>query len=155
MLLQSGSIAPVFSLPDADMQMNHMGDLKGKSHLVLYFYPKDDTPGCTLEALEFSDALHEFEAAGSQVWGVSRDSCTSHGQFRDKHGLRVLLLADMEGSVCRQYGVWQTREVNGTLKEGVIRSTFLIDQQGVIRHALYDVKPKHHATDMLERVRAL
>lgn len=154
-MLQPGDPAPPFSLPDADMDRFHLDGLKGRKKLVLYFYPKDDTPGCTMEALEFTDLQPEFEALGTEVIGISRDNCVSHGAFRDKHGINVRLLADTEGEVCQAYGVWQERERQGERRFGIVRSTFLIDQAGVIRQALYDVKPKGHAAQVLELLRAL
>lgn len=154
-MLQPGDPAPPFSLPDADMDRFHLDGLKGRKKLVLYFYPKDDTPGCTMEALEFTDLQPEFEALGTEVIGISRDNCVSHGAFRDKHGINVRLLADTEGEVCQAYGVWQERERQGEKRFGIVRSTFLIDQAGVIRQALYDVKPKGHAAQVLELLRAL
>lgn len=154
-MLQPGDLAPPFSLPDADMDRFHLENLQGKKKLVLYFYPKDDTPGCTIEALEFTDLQPEFEALGAEVIGISRDSCISHGAFRDKHGINVRLLADTEGEVCQAYGVWQERERQGEKRFGIVRSTFLIDQSGVIRQALYDVKPKGHADTVLGLIEAL
>ena len=154
-MLQPGDPAPLFSLPDADMDRFHLDSLQGRKKLVLYFYPKDDTPGCTLEALEFTDLQPEFEALGTEIIGISRDKGVSHGAFRDKHGINVRLLADTEGEVCQAYGVWQERERQGEKRCGIVRSTFLIDQAGVIRQALYDVKPKGHAAQILELLREL
>ena len=153
-MLQPGDPAPLFSLPDADMDRFHLDSLQGRKKLVLYFYPKDDTPGCTLEALEFTDLQPEFEALGTEIIGISRDNCVSHGAFRDKHGINVRLLADTEGEVCQAYGVWQERERQGEKRFGIVRSTFLIDEAGVIRQALYDIKPKGHAAQILELLRA-
>jgi peroxiredoxin Q/BCP/two-component system osmolarity sensor histidine kinase EnvZ len=154
-MLSPGDKAPPFELPDADMRVTKSSDLLGQKNLVVYFYPKDDTPGCTIEALEFSDIIGRFESLNTVVVGVSRDSCTSHAAFRDKHGLTVHLLADPEGEVCNAYGVWQEREKNGEKKMAVVRSTFIIDRDGVVRHALYDVKPKGHAEAVLELVEGL
>ena len=154
-MLQPGDPAPLFSLPNADLARVSLGDLIGHRNLVIYFYPKDDTPGCTLEALEFTDLHGEFEAAGTEVIGISRDTCISHGAFRDKHGLSVQLLADIDGEACQAYGVWREKEVRGEKRLGVVRSTFLIDRAGRIRHALYDVRPRGHAARILELARAL
>lgn len=154
-MLQPGDKAPAFSLPDADMEKVDSESLLGSRLLILCFYPKDDTPGCTMEALEFTDLQAEFEAAGAELVGISRDSCASHGAFRDKYGLTVRLLADTDGETCAAYGVWREKEKNGEKREGIVRSTFVIDRGGVIRHALYDVKPKGHANHVLELVRAL
>jgi peroxiredoxin len=154
-MLQAGDKAPLFSLPDADMERINLEDMIGKRHLILYFYPKDDTPGCTMEALEFTDLCPEFDAAGADVMGVSRDNCVSHGAFRDKYGLSIRLLADTEGEVCEAYGTWQEKEAHGERRMGIVRSTFVIDRDGVIRHALYDIRPKGHAEQVLELVRGL
>lgn len=154
-MLRPGDLAPLFSLPNADMGRVSLSDILRRGHCVLYFYPKDDTPGCTIEALEFTDLQPEFDALGTGVFGVSRDNCSSHGAFRDKHGLTVQLLADPEGEVCAAYGVWQEKEVRGEKRMGIVRSTFIIDREGRVRHALYDVKPKGHAAQVLELARAL
>jgi peroxiredoxin len=154
-MLQAGDKAPLFSLPNADMERINLGDRVGERHVVLYFYPKDDTPGCTMEALEFTDLHPEFEALGADILGVSRDNCVSHGAFRDKYGLSVHLLADTEGEVCEAYGIWQEKEAHGERRMGIVRSTFIIDREGVIRHALYDIKPKGHAEQVLALVRDL
>ncbi len=149
-MLKAGDQAPDFSTPDSDMQMVNLSGFKDKNKVVLYFYPKDDTPGCTIEALEFTDLMDEFADKDTVILGVSRDTCVSHGAFRDKHGLSVQLLADIEGELCQAYDVWQEKEKNGEKKMGILRSTFLIDKQGVIEHAMYDVKPKGHAQAVLD-----
>ena len=153
-MLSAGDKAPAFELPDADMNMFSSDECEGKN-FVLYFYPKDDTPGCTLEAQEFSDMMEEFEAHNTLLIGVSKDTCVSHGNFRDKYGLTVKLLADVEGQTCEAYGVWQEREKNGEKRMGIVRSTFIVDTGGVIRHAMYGVTPKGHAEQVLEKVREL
>ena len=153
--LQPGDQAPAFVLPDADMDRVDSATLFDRPHVVLCFYPKDDTPGCTMEALEFTDLHAEFTAAGAEVVGISRDTCASHGAFRDRHGLTVRLLADTEGDTCMAYGVWQEKEKNGERRLGILRSTFIIDRGGIIRHAIYDVKPKGHAARVLDLVKAL
>jgi peroxiredoxin len=154
-MLKPGDTAPEFSVPDSDMQMVNLGDFSGQQNVVLYFYPKDDTPGCTIEALEFTDMESEFTDEDTVVLGVSKDTCVSHGAFRDKHGLSVRLLADIDGETCEAYGVWQEREAHGEKKMAIVRSTFIIDKSGIVRHALYDVKPKGHAGTVLELVKAL
>ena len=154
-MLKPGDKAPVFSLPNADMERFNLERLIGSRNLVIYFYPKDDTPGCTMEALDFTDLQPHFEAAETDVLGISRDTCTSHGAFRDKYGLSVHLLADTDGEACEANGVWQEREAHGERRMGILRSTFIVDKQGLIRHALYDVKPKGHAAQILDLVRAL
>lgn len=154
-LLQPGAPAPAFDLPDADMEMVSLARFKGKRNLVLYFYPRDDTPGCTLEAIDFSELEEEFQRLNTVILGVSLDDCMSHGSFRDKHGLSVRLLADLEGDVSQKYGVLQEKELNGTRKRCVCRSTFVIDKKGVIRHALYGVNPRGHAHEILDLVRKM
>jgi peroxiredoxin Q/BCP len=154
-MLQPGDMAPEFSLPDADLDRVSLEQFKGNNHVVLYFYPKDDTPGCIIEALEFTDLQPDFEALDVQILGISKDNCVSHGSFRDKHGIDVRLLADTEGEVCDSYGVWREKEAHGEKRMGIVRSTFIVDKEGRIRHALYDIKPKGHAARVLELVQAL
>ncbi len=154
-MLLTGQPAPVFSLPDADMETFVLESLRGKQHAVLFFYPRDDTPFCTLEATDFSDHEDEFSRYGCTILGVSRDDCMCHAEFRDKHGLSVRLLADMEGEVSRKYGVTQMREKDGVRKMCVIRSTFVIDSQGVVRHALYDINPRGHVAEVLRLVKQM
>jgi thioredoxin-dependent peroxiredoxin len=154
-MLQAGDKAPVFTLPNADMEPVDLERLLGRRNLVIYFYPKDDTPGCTMEALDFTDLQSELEAAETDVLGISRDNCASHGAFRDKYGLAIQLLADTDGEVCEAYGVWREKEAHGEKRMGMLRSTFVVDKSGVVRHALYDVKPKGHAAQVLELVKSL
>ncbi len=154
-MLQTGQNAPAISLPDADMELFESASLLGKRHVVLFFYPKDGTPYCTLEAIDFSDHESEFNRLGCEVIGVSRDDCLAHADFRDKHGLSIRLLADEEGDICRKFGVMHYREHDGHRKLCLIRSTFVIDKHGVIRHALYDVSPKGHAADVFQLVKQL
>lgn len=153
-MLQAGQPAPAFSLPDADMETLDFQSLRGK-HVVLFFYPKDGTPGCTLQATDFSDHEDEFARHHCVIIGVSRDECLTHAAFRDKHGLSVRLLADTEGEVCRLYGVWQSKEVDGVKKMAITRSTFVIDKNGIVRHAFYGVSPRGHAAEILELVKLL
>ena len=155
MLLKVGENAPVFSLPDADMESVDMAAYKGKKHIVLFFYPKDGTPGCTMEATDFSDHEEDFHAQNCVLFGIRRDECLKHAEFRDKEGIGTELLSDMEGVVCKQYGVWQAREVDGHRKFGIARSTFIVDKSGVIRHALYNVNYKGHALEVLRLVKEL
>lgn len=154
-MLSIGKPAPDFALPDADMETFDFGSLRGHQHAVLFFYPKDGTPFCTIEASDFSDHEEEFSRLGCVVLGVSRDDCLNHAEFRDKHGLSVRLLADVEGEVCRKYGVCQYREKEGVKKLCIVRSTFVIDRQGIVRHALYDVNPKGHAAEVYQLVKEL
>lgn len=154
-MLQIGHAAPNFTLPDADMAIVRLADFKGKHNVVLYFYPKDDTPGCTLEAIEFSDLEDDLIKHDTVVLGVSRDDCMSHADFRDKHGLAVRLLSDTETEACKKYGVWQEKEKEGVKKMGIVRSTFVIDKKGTLRHALYGVTAKGHAHEVFQLVKQL
>lgn len=154
-MLNIGQPAPDFTLPDADMELFDFASLRGKHHAVLFFYPKDGTPYCTQEAIEFSDHEEEFQRAGAVIIGVSRDDCLAHADFADKHGISVRLLSDMDGKVGHQYGVYHYREHNGHKKLTVVRSTFVIDKQGIVRHALYDVSPKGHAAEIFQLVKGL
>lgn len=155
MFLQAGQAAPTYTLPDADMEIFDSPSLLGKQNVVLFFYPKDGTPYCTLEAIDFSDHESEFNRLGCAVIGVSRDDCLAHADFRDKHGLSIRLLSDEEGEVCRKFGVMHFREHDGHKKLCLIRSTFIIDKQGIIRHALYDISPKGHAAEVFQLVKQM
>jgi peroxiredoxin Q/BCP/two-component system osmolarity sensor histidine kinase EnvZ len=154
-MLNSGDLAPAFELPDSDMHIIRSEQFTGEQNLVIYFYPKDDTTGCTIEAVELSDLMDEFTQLSTQVIGISRDNCVSHAAFRDKHGLTVQLLADTEGEVCKAYDVWREKEKNGEKRMGILRSTFIIDKQGIVRHPLYDVKPKGHAAQIIDLIRKI
>lgn len=149
MVLQVGMEAPQFVLPDADMQDFDSSAYLGKKNIVLYFYPKDDTPGCTMEANEFTKLDDKFAQLDTIIVGVNRDECLSHADFRDKYGLSVLLLSDVESKVCKKYGVLYDKEVDGHVKISIKRSTFVIDKQGKVRHALYGVSAHGHAQEML------
>ncbi len=154
-MLQEGEAAPSFDLPDADMEMVSLASFSGDKNVVLYFYPKDDTPGCTLEAIDFSELEDAFSSLHTVVLGVSMDDCMTHGTFRDKHGLTVQLLADADGDVCQKYGVLHEKEIEGKKKTGIMRSTFIIDRKGVLRHALYGVTARGHAQEVLKLVKQL
>ena len=153
MQLQAGTEAPHFELPDADMKTFSLARKQGKKNVVLYFYPKDDTPGCTIEANEFTDLVDEFAKLDTLLVGVSRDDCLSHAAFRDKYGLSVQLLADTESRVCKKYGVLYDKEVDGQTKVSIRRSTFVIDKQGMLRHALYGVQSRGHAQEILKLIK--
>jgi len=154
-MLNKSQPAPDFRAPNQNNQMVSLADFRGKQHVVLFFYPKDDTPGCTIEANQFTTLAGEFAKAGTVVIGVSKDNCASHQAFINKYGLRVDLLADTGGELCTRYGVWQEKEKNGEKKWGIVRSTFVVDRNGVLQEALYNVSPDGHAQAMLERVRQL
>lgn len=154
-MLKAGDLAPDFELPDADMVLATLSEYRGRAHVVLYFYVRDNTPACTALATEFSDLEDQFAQHGCVILGVSRDDCISHAEFRDRHGITVRLLADLDSSVSRQYGVLVNKEVDGIVRETVLRSTFVIDRSGVIRHALYGINPKGHAYEVLQLIKEL
>lgn len=154
-MLQAGQPAPLFSLPDADMESVDLSRFKGRKNVVLYFYPRDGTPACTLQATEFSDHENEFARYNCVVLGVSPDDCLSHAEFRDNNGVSIRLLADTEGEVSQKYGVWQEREANGQRKGSIVRSTFVIDKKLRVRYALYKVNPRGHVLEVLNLVRSL
>ena len=135
--------------------MMDLSSYRGKKNVVLYFYPKDGTPACTIQAIGFSDREHEFKKLDTIVFGVSRDDVLSHQAFRDEHGLTVNLLADTEAEVCRLYEVIQDKVVDGHPKKCLLRSTFVIDKKGVVRHILRDVNPKAHVDEVLKACRDL
>jgi thioredoxin-dependent peroxiredoxin len=150
MELKAGDRAPDFSLKDDDGKAASTKDLKGKRYVV-YFYPKDDTPGCTTEACQFTDNFPQFEMLGVPVLGVSRDDAASHQAFRKKYGLRLRMLSDPDHKVHDAYGAWGDRPGRG---EGVIRSTFLIGDDGRVERSWYSVKPDGHALEVLSALRA-
>lgn len=154
-MLEKNQIAPAFSTPNQQNTTISLSDYKGSKNVVLYFYPKDDTPGCTIEANQFTELASEFAKVDTVVLGVSKDSCDSHQAFIDKFGLKVDLLADTTGELCETYGVWQEKEKNGVKKMGVVRSTFVINKEGVLVDAIYGVTADGHAQEMLEKVKAL
>jgi thioredoxin-dependent peroxiredoxin len=137
------------------MEMMNLSSYRGKKNVVLYFYPKDGTPGCTLQAIGFSDRENEFDKLDTIVFGVSRDDVLSHQAFRDEHGLTVNLLADTEQEVCRLYEVIEEKIVDGHPKYSLARSTFVIDKKGVVRHILRDVSPRAHVNEVLKVCKTL
>ncbi len=142
--LKIGDLAPVFCLPDQEKGQVCLNDLKGK-WVVLYFYPKDNTSGCTMEALDFTAAEDDFNKVGAVIIGVSPDSTESHTKFRDKHDLTVTLLSDQEKDVLAKYGAWQKKKMYGREFMGVVRSTYLISPDGKIAHIWPRVKVAGHA----------
>ena len=147
--------------PIPEFEANATGGIKvsNTSHIgkvvVLYFYPKDDTPGCTIQAIEFSDLEEEFARRNAIVIGISRDDCMSHADFRDKHGLAVMLLSDVDGKVCEKYGVWQERENEGVRRMCIVSAAFIIDKHGTLRYAFDDVPAKGIAARMLNIIKEL
>ena len=147
--LEPGAKAPAFTLPDADGNPVSLSSFAG-GKVVVYFYPRDDTPGCTKEACQFNDALSQFEELGVPVIGISPDKGASHARFRDKYGLRFALLSDPDHGVMESYGAWGQKTLYGKVTTGVIRSTFLVDEKGKIARAWYHVKADGHAAKVLE-----
>ena len=152
-MLTEGDNAPDFDLP-TDTGRVSLSALKGKT-VVLFFYPKDDTPGCTTEAIAFSAAKADFEAAGAVLVGVSKDTEKKHGKFREKHGLTVELGSDADSDVIERFGAWIEKSLYGRQYMGIDRSTWLIDGDGVIRKIWRKVKVKGHEADVLAVVRTL
>ena len=149
--LEAGQPAPDFSLDADDGSTVSLADLSGQT-VALYFYPKDDTTGCTAQACEFRDARADYEAAGVRVIGVSPDPLKSHLKFRDKYDLPFTLLSDPDHVAAEAYGVWVEKSMYGRTYMGIERSTFVIGPDGVLKEALYKVKPKGHAASLLELV---
>ena len=145
----SGEIAPDFSMPSSAGDTVQLHDLLGK-RVILYFYPKDDTPGCTTEACSFRDTWQELTEQGVVVLGISRDSLRSHQKFANKYGLPFTLLSDEDGTVSRQYGVWVERSMYGKKYMSTARTTFYVRADGKIGHVWQQVKPEGHAQRVLE-----
>ena len=154
-MLQINQTAPSFSTPNQDDRVVCLEDFKGKKNLVLYFYPKDDTSGCTIEANQFTSLLNEFAKQDTIILGVSKDDSESHRNFINKFDLKVELLADTSGELCDSYGVWQEKEKNGVKKMGIVRSTFIINKAGSLVDVEYGVSADGHAQTVLEKVKQL
>ena len=154
-MLTKNQPAPAFSSLNEKGETVKLADFKGKNNLVLYFYPKDDTPGCTIEANQFTALNKEFTALDTIVLGVSKDSCDSPRDFIAKYGLSVQLLADTSGELCDKYGVWQEKEKNGIKKLGIVRSTFIIDKHGNLVDVEYGVNADGHAQAVLDKIKQL
>ncbi len=175
-MLHIGSAAPSFELPDARLEMIQLSSFRGKKNVVLYFYPKDGTPVCTREAIEFSDNEEEFSECDTVVMGVSRDDWMVHEEFCDKHGISVRLLSDTDCEVSRKYEVMTEYSGDGSVNNGnassndigkgeagnnggshqsVRRCTFIIDKKGVLRHILHDMNPREHVDNVLGLVRQI
>lgn len=153
-MVLEGQPAPDFTLPDQEGKEVSLSSLRGKP-VVLYFYPKDDTPGCTKEACAFRDAREEYEEAGALVIGVSPDTPESHQKFIKKYDLTFPLLADMDKEVCQAFGVWKEKNMYGKKSLGVERTTFIIDREGVIRKIFPRVRVDGHSSAVLEVLKGL
>ncbi len=154
-MLSKNQIAPNFKTLNQTNEIIDLAAFKTKKNIVLYFYPKDDTPGCTIEANDFTSLATEFDQLDTVILGVSKDTCNSHQDFIAKFGLKIDLLADTEGKVCADYDVWQEKEKNGIKKMAILRSTFIIDKQGLIQAAHYGVNHVGHAQAILEEIKSL
>ncbi len=150
MALKEGAKAPAFTLTSNEGKTVSLGDYKGKQRVVLYFYPKDDTPGCTVEACEFRDSIRKFRSKDTVVLGVSPDPIASHNKFIEKFKLPFLLLSDPEKKTCEAYGIWVKKSMYGREYMGVARSTFIIGTDGKIEKIFEKVKPAGHAAEVLE-----
>ncbi|PWE30450.1 peroxiredoxin [Maritimibacter sp. 55A14] len=150
----TGDTAPDFTLPRDGGETVTLSALR-PAPVVLYFYPRDDTPGCTTEALDFTARAGDFAQAGARIIGVSKDSVAKHEKFAAKHGLGVTLLSDAEGDVCERYGVWVEKKMYGKAHMGIERATFLIDSASRIARVWRKVRVKGHADEVLDAVRAL
>ena len=153
-MIEVSVTAPDFTLPQDGGDDVKLSALQG-SPVVLFFYPRDDTPGCTKESIGFSESMQEFADAGSRVFGISKDSLTKHGKFTIKHSLRVPLLSDELGSVCEDYGVWKEKNMYGKIYMGIERTTVLIGADGKIARIWAKVKVPGHVEEVLEVVKSL
>ncbi len=152
-MVQAGKPAPEISLPDQNGKLVTLSKLKG-SPVVLYFYPKDDTSGCTKEACAFRDAIADYEKLGARIVGVSPDGAESHTKFIKKHGLPFTLLADTDKKACEAYGVWKEKSMYGKKYMGVERTTFVIDAKGIVREVFPKVKVEGHSSAVLQAIKA-
>ncbi len=152
--IETGSTAPAFTAPRDGGGTVSLSDYTGEKMVVLYFYPKDDTPGCTTEAQEFTALADDFAAAGAVVIGISKDGVKKHDKFRDKYDLGVILVSDEETDIAERYGVWKEKSMYGKKFMGIERTTILIARDGTIAEIWHKVKPKGHAAAVLEAVQA-
>lgn len=153
MIRSAGEKAPEFELMDSEGKVHKLSDYQGQT-IVLYFYPRDNTPGCTKEACSFRDAYADFREAGVEVIGISPDSEQSHAKFIAKHELPFVLLSDPDKTVCKAFGVWGPKKMAGREYEGVYRTTFVIGPNGLIKKVFENVKPADHSQEVLAAVRA-
>jgi peroxiredoxin Q/BCP len=150
-MLEKGMKAPDFTLEDKDGNTVSLSDFLGKK-VVVYFYPKDNTPGCTRQACAFAGAYKRFEEKGIVVIGISRDSVASHQKFAEKYSLPFILLSDPERKAIESYGVWQEKKLYGKVSFGIVRTTFIIDEKGMVEHVMSKVKPDTNAEDILAKL---
>lgn len=150
-MLKVGTIAPEFTLPDQDGKMHSLSEYKGQK-VILYFYPKDNTAGCTKQACNFSELRPQFKEKGAVILGVSKDSVASHKKFQEKYGLAFTLLSDVDRTVIEGYDVWKEKKNYGKVSMGVVRTTYLIDENGVIVKAFDNVKAADNPGQMLEEI---
>lgn len=153
-MLETGTKAPVFTLNDKDGNAVSLADFAGKK-VVLYFYPKDNTPGCTRQACAFAAAYEDFKTLDAVVIGVSKDSEASHRKFAEKYGLPFILLSDPELKAIQAYGVWQEKKNYGKVSMGVVRSTFIIDENGLVEKVMPKVKPDTNAAEILAYLKSV
>lgn len=153
--LRVGEPAPVFSLPDADMDLFDLGEMLRERRVLLHFYPRDAMPSSRKLAIAFSEQEQAFARQGVLVVGVSLDECLTHADFRDEHGIAMALLSDPDGEVCRLFGVWQERVTEGVTRPTVQRATFLVDRDGLLLHADYNVDLQTHTEDLLTLLKSL
>jgi len=151
MLLKENMVAPEFSLSDENCQLRKLSEYKGKT-VLLYFYPKDDTPGCTTEACSLRDDYSAYEKAGVVILGVSADSAASHLKFKQKYHLPYTLLADVDHKVCEAYGVWGQKKMMGKEYMGIFRTSYLIGKDGIIKKVFAEVKPAEHSQEVLASI---
>ena len=148
-MLDVGSKAPDFTLPDQNGKMHSLSDYKGRK-VILYFYPRDNTPGCTKQACGFGDRYPQFKEKGAEVIGISKDSVASHKKFEEKYGLPFTLLSDTELTAIKSYDVWKEKKLYGNVSMGVVRTTYLIDEDGIVIKAMDKVKAADNPQEMLE-----
>lgn len=147
-MLEKGTKAPEFSLPDENGEIRSLADYKGKK-LILYFYPKDNTPGCTKQACGFAELYPQFNEKGVEVIGISKDSVASHKKFKDKYSLPFTILSDTELETIKAYDVWKEKKLYGKTSMGIVRTTYLIDEQGTIIEAMDKVKAANNPEEMM------
>jgi len=153
-MLKTGDVIPKFSLPDQDGKVHDISDYKGR-WLVIYFYPKDMTSGCTTEACNFQESLPDFDSIDALIFGISKDSVKSHKKFAEKYNLQFTLLSDENSDVCEQFGVWQKKSMYGKEYMGIARTTFLINPEGQVAKVYPKVKVKEHHKEILSDLNEL